>query len=122
MSILPMCTVTEPSSFTFTIEPPPGPALSIHEPVAMPMPWFFSSFTLPQPIFSLAILIVSPSETSRSLGTPTILSPAFGMFLRRNSVGSMPIFAAMESMCDSTAKAACGPPGPRTGPQTCLLV
>jgi hypothetical protein len=31
----------------FTIEPPPGPALSIHEPVARPMPWFFSSFTLP---------------------------------------------------------------------------
>jgi hypothetical protein len=26
---------------TFTIAPPPGPALSIHEPVAMPMPWFF---------------------------------------------------------------------------------
>src|SRR3989338_8837431 len=109
ISILPMWTVADPSSLTLTMAPPPGPALSIHEPVAIPMPWFFFSFTLPQPIFSFAMRIVSPSETSRSLGTPTILSPASGIFLRRNSAGSMPSFAAIESMCDSTAKPAGAP-------------
>ena len=117
-----MCTVADPSSLTFTTAPPPGPEPSIHAPVANPMPWFFSSLTLPQPIFSLAMRRVSASELSRSLGTPTMPSPFSGTFFKRNSMGSMPSLAARESMWDSIAKVAWGPPGPRTGPHTCLLV
>ena len=117
-----MWTVAEPSSFIFTTAPPPGPEPSIQAPVAKPMPWFLPSWTLPQPIFSLAVFRVSASELSRSLGTPTMLSPFSGTFFSRNSMGSMPSSAAMESMWDSMAKVAWGPPGPRTGPHTCLLV
>ena len=49
-------------------------------------------------------------------------SPSFRMFRRLSSTGSIPIDAATESMCCSTAQHACGAVGARTEPDGVVLV
>ena len=77
---------------------------------------------MPYPISSTARSSVSAAPIGSSTWLVAVVSPSFRMFLRRSSTGSMPIAAATESMCCSTAQHACGAVGARTEPDGVVFV
>ena len=89
-----------------------SPPMLNQKPEATPRPWFFSS-GVRQCAWLLAASSVSTMPIGPNFGPYAALVPSLAAFLRRSSIGSMPILPAISSMTLSTANSEIGPPGAR---------
>ena len=121
ISAAPVFSATVPSGFTLTYTPDEPPVV-VHQPHAIPLPRPTSGRRSRQPIASAARRRHSSRPTAVSTCPVGPSSPSRTMFFSRSSSGSSPRASAMMSICDSTAKFACGPEGARNEPKLVLFV
>src|SRR4030065_99000 len=76
-----------------------------------------------QPAASAHFSTTVPIDTPLGSGVPTeSRAPSRRRLRARISTGSIPSFSARRLICDSAAKAPCGPPKPRNAPPGILFV